>query len=224
MISLLCPSRKRPDKLKRMYDSAVKLANDPESIELIFYTDKDDDSYKDLVIKDAIHITDERIPISKAWNKCWEQASGDILGLVADDIVFNTKNWDAKVKEIFNEYPDKIAYVFGDDGSFHGKVFGTHGFIHQNWAQAVGYFVPPYFSANQVDRWLNEVARELDRLRYGGISMEHMHWAYAKAGTDLDSTYEEGRERASWNESEWDRRQKELKEDIEKLRGVIDEK
>lgn len=220
-ISLLVPTRKRPDKLKRLYDTAKDTADRPDKLELVFYTDKDDDSYGELILKDAVHIIDDRVPISKAWNRCWQESSGEILGLVGDDIVFNTNGWDSRITNIFNEYPDKIAYVFGDDGSFHGKVFGTHGFIHKNWANTVGYFVPPYFSANQVDRWLNEIARQLGRLRYGGISLEHMHWAYGKA--DMDATYEEGRNRSSENEAEWDKRQKELRIDVEKLRGFIDE-
>lgn len=220
MVSLLVPTRKRPHRLKEMWDSARDTAQSPDKLELVFYVDEDDRTYDNHDFGNAHMLIGHRIPISEAWDKCWEQAEGEYLGLIGDDIIFKTPNWDMFLRTKFDEIPDKIAYVFGDDGTFNGKFFGTHGFIHQNWAKTVGYFVPPYFSANQVDRWLNEAARSLGRLRYGDFELEHRHAGYQKA--DWDSTYEEGRQRAPENEAEWNRRQPQLQEDIKKLQEFIE--
>ena len=53
--------------------------------------------------------------------------------------------------------------------------FGTHGFIHRNWADTVGYFVPPYFVSDYNDTWLNDVSKELGRHCFVDILTEHMH-------------------------------------------------
>ena len=41
-ISLLCPTRNRPDGLETMWMSAIEMADNPESIELVLYIDDDD--------------------------------------------------------------------------------------------------------------------------------------------------------------------------------------
>jgi hypothetical protein len=47
-ISLLLPTRQRPEQLKRFYDSAMSLANKPYEVEVVVYIDKDDRSYNHL--------------------------------------------------------------------------------------------------------------------------------------------------------------------------------
>ena len=65
-----------------------------------------------------------------------------------------------------------------------GANFGTHGFIHRNWVDTVGYFVPPYFSSDYNDTWLNDVANMIDRRIYVDIKTEHMHPAFNKGPMD----------------------------------------
>ena len=77
----------------------------------------------------------------------------------------------------FRQSKDKILFVGGQDG-FHApeKNFLTHGFLHRNWVETVGYFVPPYFSSDFNDTWLNEVADMIGRKIYmKDLMIEHMH-------------------------------------------------
>jgi hypothetical protein len=64
--------------------------------------------------------------------------------------------------------------VHGYDGH-QPKTFGTHGFIHKLWVEAVGYFVPPYFRCDWNDTWLNDVANMIGRRHYVDIVTEHLH-------------------------------------------------
>lgn len=184
MISLLLPTRDRPESLKRFISSANETATKP--IEIVCYIDEDDDSYDKLIASIRV-VRGPRIILSEMWNKCYEQASGDILGHMGDDIIFRTPGWDKLVEKAFPE--DKIAFVYGDDGDPNHKSFGTHGFIHRKWAETVGYFVPPYFSSDHNDTWLNDVAEALGRKIKIPIYTEHMHPAFGKG--PLDKTHKE---------------------------------
>jgi len=218
--SILVPTRKRPHRLSAMYETARSTAHNPEDIELVYYVDEDDHSYDELDLPNSLRVDGPRKVLAQCWNDCWKNATGEYLGLIGDDIAFHTQDWDLKVDEMFQEQADRIMYVFGDDGTTFGKSFGTHGFIHQNWAKTLGYFVPPYFVANYVDRWLNLCAESVGRLRYGGISLEHNHRGFNKAPDD--ETYRDGYKRFGDAEAEWFKRQDELEADKQKLKEFID--
>ena len=187
MISLLLPTRGRPDNLIRFYESAKATARDP--FQVVVYIDNDDDSYAnvDLPIECA---HGPRIVLSEAWNECAKAARGSIFGHMGDDIIFRTDHWDVLIEDTFSRYPDGIAFVHGRDGNESNRLytFGTHGFIHRNWVDTVGYFVPPYFSSDYNDTWLNDVANMINRHVYiPDIYTEHMHPAFGKA--EMDQTH-----------------------------------
>lgn len=219
MISILVPSRKRPDRLKELYNSMCETAASPGNIEFVVYVDDDDNSYENINLYNMRIIQGPQISIAEAWNVCWQNANGDVLGLFGDDVVARTQDWDKTALEAINASDDHIAYVFGYDGSPYGKTFGTHGFIHQNWAQTVGYFVPPYFKANYVDKWLNDVAIALGRHKHIDCMFEHMHQGFGKAPDD--ETYQIGRQRDAGMEELYNQKQNERAQDVEKLRAFI---
>lgn len=222
MISILLPSRGRPENLERLALSALSHADDPEDIELIVYIDEDDDSYKDWEYPEAVKIfVTPRTVLSEYWNMAYDKAQGPYYMHCGDDIVFQTQGWDSRVKEAFDKYPDKIVLVYGDDGDPADKQFGTHSFLHKNWVDAVGYFVPPYFSSDFNDTWLNDVADMIDRKVKIDILTEHMHFAFRKG--ELDLTHAERLVR-HWKDNTPDLYTSKLKEreaDAEKLRRVM---
>lgn len=186
-ISLLVPTRGRPDGLQRFVESARGTADDPDLLEVVVYVDDDDESYRDFPIKDIHWIVGPRIVLSKMWNECWLRAAGPIFGHMGDDIIFRTPHWDTKVRQAFERHEDRIALVHGRDG-MHDQNLGTHGFLHRNWTDAVGYFVPPYFSSDYNDTWLNDVADRINRRVFvPEIYTEHMHPACGKG--PLDQTH-----------------------------------
>jgi len=188
MISILIPTRKRPHNIQRLWDSIVRTVRNPLDIELVLYIDEDDDSYDNIKVPFK-KVSGKRIVLSDMWNVCAKEACYDIMMYCGDDIVFRSKNWDRKVIETFDQFEDKIAYVFGRDGSVHDRIYGTHGFVHRNWFKALGYICPPVFSGDYSDTWINVVARLIDRHIYIDIFTEHMHPDFAK--TELDDTYRE---------------------------------
>lgn len=178
--------------MAKMWKSAYSLSKDKNNLEVVFYIDNDDQLSlnKTLELQDRYdhieYIVGERIVLSEMWNVAYTIGSGPIFMHCGDDIIFRTQNWDLKVRKAFNKYNDKIVFAFGDDGAPNTRIqnFGTHGFIHQNWIDAVGYFVPPYFSSDYNDVWLNDIADAIGRKVNVDILTEHMHPTHGKGSWD----------------------------------------
>lgn len=192
MISILLPSRGRPDNVYRLVDSILNTCNNPKDIEIIVRLDNDDDTKNVLLDnppKNTTIIVGDRIILTDYWNKCADIAKGDIMMICGDDIIFRTLNWDTVVNDSFDSIDDKIAYVFGDDGSVHNGKFGTHGFMHRRWYETLGYITPPYFSGDYSDTWCNDISKAVGRHIHIDILTEHMHPDFGKSS--IDSTYSE---------------------------------
>ena len=149
--------------------------------------------------------------------------------LAADDLIFRTENWDEKVIKEFLKVPDRIVYVFTDDG-FRGRgqepederSFGTHGFIHKNWTDVLDYFTRPYFPRHGTDTWFNYIGNELGRKAgIQDVLIEHMHFRQGKS--KCDQTYQDQIDHGHLHKQIWVEREGEMLEDIERLRKFIEE-
>lgn len=224
MVSVLVPTRGRPEGVERLLESAYELCEG--SVEFVFYLDDDDprrwETHQLVAQHGAVTIFGKRITLSRMWNACYERATHDLLMQCGDDIVFRTQGWDAKFAEAFEQYPDRIAFVHGDDGFQHERI-GTHGVLHRNWVEAVGYFVPPHFASDYNDLWLTEVADALGRRVYvPDVLTEHMHPVAGKG--ELDLTHRERLERHRVEDCDriWRETAGERAADVARLRAVID--
>ena len=190
-IGLMVPTRGRPAELERCVKSALESADHPDQVEVWCYRDEDDDSYADLELP-VRWVTGPRITLSRTWNVLDAASGCAIVGHCGDDVVFRTYGWDVDVLESFEEFTDRIAFVYGRDGVQDQKL-GTHGFVSREWIDAVGYFCPPLFSHDYNDTWLNVVAELIGRRVYmPDMLIEHMHWMWGKS--DHDQTYQEHEE------------------------------
>lgn len=221
MISILCPSRGRPNNVHRLVSSALSSSSVP--LEFIFYFDEDDTTINSALSGLQVkHVVGPRIVLSKMWNRCYEEASNDIVMHCGDDIVFRSPGWDSLVLEAFDRYEDKIILVYGRDG-IQDQGLGTHSFIHRNWVNTVGYFVPPYFSSDYNDTWLNDVAEALGRRVYiPEIYTEHMHFVAGKGPIDKTHAERLARHSADRVEDLYISKASEREADVVKLRNFIE--
>jgi hypothetical protein len=228
MISLLAPTRNRVKEFKRMMESVYQTSTTP--IEILTYVDEDDYSYnfgdsefwpnRNSPIAASV-MTGPRLVMSDYWNQLARRASGDILMLAADDIVFITPGWSEMIEEAFADCPDKILCVHGDDLGPNGKTFATLPLVSRRWVETVGYFTPPGFSGDFSDTWLNDVADMIGRKKFLPYTTDHRHHIYNKA--EYDATYREKDERQKRDNLEQMYRERlpERIRDAEKLRAVI---
>lgn len=229
-ISILLPTRQRPNQLMRLYKSAMDLAYEPSEVEMIVYVDEDDHSYDELIEsppKNTTWLVGPRQTISKCWNQCWEKADGEIFWHGGDDVVFRTQDWDKTVRNTFDEYPDRIVFIYGDDGNGESErnQFGTHGFIHKNWTDIVGYFVPPYYESDYNDTHLNDLGKGVGRHRHIDILTEHMHYSLGKSEMDQNTKDRLARHEQQRPEGVYNSRQNRIEraDQIERLRVFIED-
>lgn len=186
MISLLVPTRGRPEGFARFAHSVLDTAT--EDVQIVARLDLDDPTGADYPILDRVdYVVQARTVLSQCWNDCVPYARGEVLMHAGDDLVFQTPGWDLEAAAAFPA--DGIAFVHGDDLGGKGDWFGTHGLIRREWVDAVGYFVPPLFSSDYNDTWLNDVANMLQRRIFVPFVTEHMHPAFGKG--EWDQTHQE---------------------------------
>lgn len=189
MISIIAPTRKRPQNVTRLVDSIVNTVSNIQNVELLVYIDDDDEDSIP-----ALQAAAERVNVnavqgnkligSQMYNEMGKLAQGDIIMFAADDIVFGTPNWDAIVQQEFDKYEDKILLVYGNDGFQNGRI-ATHGFVHRHWIELVGYVLPPKLASAYTDEWVTDLAIRAGRKCYlPNLIVEHMHPAAGKAPTD----------------------------------------
>jgi hypothetical protein len=169
MISILCPSRGRPELAKKMIDTALALAGAP--VQVLLYINDDDpklDQYIELIDRQHLVIGPDRSP-AYSWNKLAELAQYDIFFLMGDDAWFETENWAVKIADVFDQYPDKLVFAFPSvDGlPWRGGTLTAdhcpHFCVHRNWVNTLGYFVPPQFWHWYIDTWFRDIAKMIGR-------------------------------------------------------------
>lgn len=204
-MSILVPSRGRPDNVRRLYKSLVDTT--VGEWELLIRLDLDDPANYDQPPHQT-NIIGRRLLLSELWNDLVPYSLGDILCHGGDDITFDTPGWDIIVREAFPD--DMVAFVHGDDLGGKGDTLGTHGFLSRKAVKTVGYFMPPYFASDYNDLWWNEVYNQLGRRVFVPIVTEHHHPAFGKGVWDLTHQERVDRHKAEnvdqiWADTAWKR-------------------
>ena len=185
MISVLTPSRGRPEMLNTMIASAKKC-------EHCVYLDEDDaENYKFPPVPErsaAIRVfVGPRQSLGKAWNKLAEKATGDYLMMGNDDLVFRDKNWKERLEETIS--PDQIAVACFDDG-LNGPNHFAFPIVTRAWYETLGYFAPELFSFGFHDTWIFDIAQKAGCANYiGDVLVEHLHPTVGKR--PVDQTFRE---------------------------------
>lgn len=216
--SLLLPSRGRPTNIARLHQSIVDTAHG--DWEMVVRLDDDDPTASEYpTLRNVTYLCGPRVVLSQYWNECFAAARGPVFMHAGDDIVMATPGWDVIVAEAFPA--DGIALVHGDDLGDRGTTFATHGFLRREWVDAVGYFVPPYFSSDFNDVWLNEVANALERRIFVPIVNEHLHPGFGKGPLDQTHLERMARHKADDCDAIYAQLIDERLRDVERLSAVM---
>lgn len=183
-----------------MIESALQTSSTPESIEFIVYADSDDVSMKNFAQLNTRIIFGSKMSISRMTNTCYQNSKGNILMYAADDIIFKTDLWDTMVLETTKTIDSNYFLIHGDDLGQTSNKIATHGFVSREFADRLGYLLPPYFYADFCDTWLTSVAKySKSRVELKDLIIEHLHPSWGKA--HMDETYlARIRERRFWRE------------------------
>lgn len=233
-IALLTPTRERVDWFRRMSESAIHTADEPDKVALVVKLDTDDfanhEEYKAILRPDQdIYQIGPSKCLSVLWNNCYEVIKpwADLCLHNGDDVIFRTQGWDTQVREAAKKFPKGIGMVFADDGLQH-EGLATHGFYSTQWTEILGYFVPPYFAHDFNDAWLNQLGKWMRQAGFPNaciylkdVLIEHMHHTAGKS--HIDSVYKLAHTRRNIQDCGiiWKQKQQELLADKEKLLKVL---
>lgn len=154
MISVLCPSRGRPDLLDKSLRSLLDTAADPSSVELLVGFDDDDEATNQATMKllrpgiDQVWVT-PRLGYRRLhdyYNALSAIASGDWLLIWNDDAVMHTVGWDAAIAA----HPDHVCETI------EGMCFPA---IPAAWVRHLGHVALEWHN----DAWWEMIAKLLDR-------------------------------------------------------------
>ena len=195
LITIMCPSRERPDRLSDMLDSLERTTT--RDIEILVSVDSDDPCLSDYMkLKDRISklfVCKKGKCVGEQWNIMAKEANGDLLMMANDDLIWHTNDWDTIIRNrVHDAYKDGIYVAWADDGT--GKAHERCAFpiVSRRWYETLGYFTPECFNHLWCDTWVTDIGRRLRRLCYiPEVLVEHCHFNFKKA--DFDKTYQRHR-------------------------------
>ena len=192
IISIICPSRRRPSQLLNMMNSATNKSTAPQNLEFCIYIDEDDESYNfghiDFSKFKIQTLRGPRFWLSGMFNSLLTVASGDYIFYCGDDVEFKTVGWDLSMKKEIDKFKDKLCVVYVNDLAKYEQKYATIGMVHKSWVNVYGHIFTPHMRDNGIDFWISEVASCVGRLKYlPEVHIEHLQFRQGKG--EIDETY-----------------------------------
>lgn len=177
MISILVPTRNRPEALKRSYDSLRSRTT--EDFEFLLAVDEDDTTdysdYDDVWVMPRHGYT----KLHLYYNELAEHATGDWLFLWNDDCLMQTDDWTA----VIEAFEPKLVL---NPASNHGSTLCCFPIVPKRFVDLIGHF-----SLNcSNDTWWEEIGKMLGILTHVP-TLNILHDRADLTGNNNDQVYQE---------------------------------
>jgi hypothetical protein len=186
LVSVLVPTRKRPEQLRRMLKS-FEATNDG-CAELVFRIDDDDPESLDQLAGYRI-VVGPRLEGYKSmpafFNEMLQVARGDVLMCGNDDMVFKTPGWPTTVLELANHFPDGMFDIGVKTYNEDHYPFFT---VSRAAAEALGFLLDPRLFWGDIF-WRDVMGRFNRCVKLPAVEIEH-NWM----GHHPDTVFEEARQ------------------------------
>jgi glycosyltransferase involved in cell wall biosynthesis len=195
-ISILLPTRGRPEQAERFLQSLVKMTSDLSHLEIVLYVDDDDPASHAIQCDDLslIKIIGPRLPMGGLNTACLERSTGDIIVPLNDDMVLRTSGWDRRVVEIHEGFPDRIYLAYPND-LYSRELLCSTPILSRTTCEVLTHPFPKLYQGGFIDYHLMDVFKRLqvlgeNRIVYlDDVVIEHLHYQYGKS--EADATYEQ---------------------------------
>ncbi len=193
-ISLLVPSRGRPELLRRFLESTLARSERPELVEVIVYADEDDPSSHGFQVEGLeVHtLVGPRATMGHYNTACFEKSRGEIVVIGNDDVVIQTRGWDRILREMHAVMQDGIYMAYPND-LFKGRGLSAFPILSRKACAILSQPFPMAYRGSFIDYHLLDIFKRLEsrghrRLIYlEEVAFEHMHYRTGKG--DFDETY-----------------------------------
>jgi hypothetical protein len=193
-VSVLLPTRGRPDSARRFMKSALDLASRPDQIEVVLCVDDDDPASHDLD-QPGLSVTrmiGPRRSMGSYNSECLKASSGKVVLLANDDMVIRTRGWDGVIRDLDARFPDGVYLGYGND-LFKGARVCTFPILSRIACDIVGDPFPVEYQGAFIDTHLMDIFKRLERIGetrlvyLDHLILEHMHYRTGKS--QKDKTY-----------------------------------
>lgn len=197
----ICPSRGRPEILKRMLLSFF--ATKSEGTHIVVYVSNDDpklDEYNNLfnadndisghLYYDCHYRKGNRLTLIEVLNyfSCMHFKGLPYYQEINDDHVYITDKWDEKLISSIKG----IGMSWGKDGMNNKETFNlpTGVVMSGDMIKALGFFFPSIFKHTFCDNALLDIGRATNTIFYNpDVTIEHRHYIHGKANIDDNYKY-----------------------------------
>lgn len=187
-ISILMPTRGRPDLARRCLLSLIDNATCHEALEVVIYVDEDDPESHGIECQGVAlqKIIGPRLTMGGLNSACLERATGDIIGVLNDDVVVRTRGWDQRLREVHARFDHRIYLAWPND-LFHGPRMASFPFMSRDTCTAIGDPFPKEYPGDFLDHHLLDLFQRLKRMGHDrmcymeDVIMEHLHPRFGKA-------------------------------------------
>jgi len=187
---VMVPTRNRREQAARLLKSFEESSPSDETV-LMFITDSDDDSYKDMDWGSALHaVLSERVPLTAIFNQVALAHADDFDAImtVGDDHLFSTREWDRVLLSAIDAMGGS-GWAFPDDKRRSG--FPEIWAVSSDIVRELGWFALPAVKHFYCDNAVNEIGKRSALLRYcPDAVIEHLHYS-VNSETVRDQTYAE---------------------------------
>jgi hypothetical protein len=157
--SLIVPTRRRTDQLRRFLDSVAATASCPAAVDVVLVVDADDPASA-AVRHDALAVRHVVVPPGRpmgALNTAGYAASaGDHLMLLNDDVIIRTRGWDEVALRCFRRFPDGIALVHVNDTLMRDHLC-TFPLVSRTFCELAGGICPAEYVRYRIDDHIEDV-------------------------------------------------------------------
>ena len=215
-LSVLIPTRKRVERLKKLLASYEKTTRDAEwATELVFRVDNDDLETRDFLMGQKV-VSGERHEGYKSLPIFFNQlagsklATGDVFMCGNDDMIFKTPHWGPALLDAANEFPDGI---FDLGVTTHNETHYPFSVVSRIAVKRMGFIFDPRIFWGDI--FLRDAMAAFHRV----VMLPHVEIDHDWAGNDPDATFLEGNDYRISEHNAF--HQLAVDDAVEKLKGLV---
>ena len=194
-ISLLLPTRGRPQLVERLFQSLVDQTENTDAVEIVLYIDEDDTASHSIHHEKLklIKIIGPRSTMGTCNTACLKLARGEVIILMNDDIIVRTRGWDQHILKIHDQVKDGIYLAYPNELYMKEKL-SIFPILSRKTCDLLITPYPEQYPGGFIDYHLFDVFMRLkknghDRFLYqDSVVFEHLHYRMGKS--EFDETYQ----------------------------------
>lgn len=191
-ISLLLPTRGRPQLLRRLFQSILDNTQDLNNVEIIMCLDDDDpQSHKiDEPRLNIVKLIGTKSTMGDYNTRCLNHSTGDIIILLNDDLTIDTLGWDRIISDFVLTIPDEIFMAYPNDTESRGNMC-TFPIMTRKTCEILSNPYPKDYEALFIDQHIFDIFIRLrhlgkNRMFYlDNVIFEHKHFINGAVRSDV---------------------------------------